>query len=80
MCNQCIETVKKWFPLLPEDQYGELLVSGTAFPMGDPEYIAAQVEELAKHSDGTLDSALAYAHEQFRAEAARTFSARATDG
>lgn len=62
MCQKCIDAVKKHFPKLPKKHYGELLMSATAFPFGEPEYIEKQLKELKRKTDGTLGGAIAYAH------------------
>jgi hypothetical protein len=58
MCKQCVEAVKKHWPDLPEDDYGTLLMSATAFPMADPDYIEEQVAKLARQTRCNLDFAL----------------------
>lgn len=64
MCQKCIDAVKKHYPNLPKKDYGELLMSATAFPFGQPEYIEKQLKELKRKTDGTLDGAIAYTHQQ----------------
>lgn len=64
MCQQCVDAVKRHYPKLPKRYYGELLMSATAFPFGQPEYIEKQLNKLRKHTDGTLGGAIAYAHRQ----------------
>ena len=64
MCKKCVDAVKRHYPKLPKSQYGNLLMSATAFPFGSPAYIEKQLRQLRKHTDGTVDGAIAYAHRQ----------------
>ncbi len=64
MCEQCNELVKKYYPNLPEDDYGHLLMSATCFPFGGPKYIEPQLKELVENTDGSLGAAIAFADKQ----------------
>ena len=64
MCQKCIDAVKKHYPDLPEKDWGDLLMSATAFPFGDPETIERQLAEAKANSDGTMEGAIAYANKQ----------------
>ncbi len=59
MCQQCVDAVRKHWPDLPEDQYGELLWGATAFPFACGEETANQVAEMAERSGQDLGLALA---------------------
>lgn len=61
MCKQCIEAVRKHWPDLPNDQYGDLLWCTTAFPFGGPEIVEPQLEEMARLSGCDLEKAKAIA-------------------
>jgi len=63
MCQKCVDAVKKYFPNLRKKDYGELLMSATAFPFGSAAYVEGQLKQLAHKSDGIL-GAIAYAHKQ----------------
>jgi hypothetical protein len=64
MYQQCVDLVKKYYPNLPEKDYGNLLMGATCFPMGGPEYIEPQLIELIENTDGSLEQALGYADMQ----------------
>lgn len=71
MCQKCVDAVKKYYPKLPKKHYGDLLMNATAFPFGQPEYIAKQLKELRRKTDGSLDGAITYAHQQLHKGMAR---------
>ncbi len=62
MCQKCVEAVKKYYPHLPEDKYGDLLMSATGFPFVSVEIVEEQVKKLAEKTDGTIEAAVAYAN------------------
>lgn len=64
MCQLCVDAVKKWFPTVPKKQYGDLLMSATCFPMGDPQTIERQLRSMAEKGITTLEGASAYACEE----------------
>lgn len=64
MCQQCVDNVKKYFPKLPKNKYGDLLMSATSFPMGDAKQIERQLRDLNKRGIRTLRAASAYAADQ----------------
>ena len=71
MCQQCTDLVKKYYPELPDDHYGELLINATAFPHTDPNdspYLENQLKELIENTDGTLGGAINYANKQTEEE------------
>lgn len=61
MCEKCVEAVRKYFPNLSQEDYGELLMGATCFPFGPPEMVEAQLKELQEKTDGSLLGALAFA-------------------
>ena len=61
MCEQCLAAIKKYYPNLPESDYGELLTSATAFPFGHGETVERQLKEASEATDGSLMQALGYA-------------------
>jgi len=61
MCEKCLLAVKKYYPDLPESDYGELLMSATAFPFGHGETIEKQLKEASEATDGSLNQAIGYA-------------------
>jgi len=71
MCQKCVDAVKKYFPSLRKKDYGELLMSATAFPFGSPAYIEGQLKKLSHKSDGSLLGAIGYAHEQLDKQMAK---------
>lgn len=50
MCQKCIDSVKRYFPNLPEDKYGGFLMDCTCFPFGDAEEVEKQVKELSEQT------------------------------
>lgn len=70
MCEKCIESVKKHFPLLDKSEYGHLLMSATCFPHGSHKLVDSQLKEAAENSDGTLGGAIAYAETELDKEMA----------
>lgn len=46
MCNLCTEAVRKYFPDVPDEEYGNFLISVTSFPAGDGEEIYKQLRDL----------------------------------
>ncbi len=64
MCQKCVDLVKQYYPELPEDDYGDLLMSATAFPFGGPETVERQLKELREKTDGTLQGAIRFACEE----------------
>lgn len=65
MCNRCALVVRKFYPSLPDKEFGDFLMSTTAFPMSDAETIERQVREMWENTDGTIAAAYAYAAEEF---------------
>ena len=61
MCEKCLLAVKKYYPDLPESDYGDLLMSATAFPHGNHETVERQLKETREATDGTLAQAIGYA-------------------
>ena len=61
MCEQCLAAIKKYYPDLPESDYGELLISATAFPFGHGETVERQLKETSEATDGSLEQAIGYA-------------------
>ena len=47
MCEKCVEACKEYFPDR-EDEWGDLLMSFTSFPLGTPESIREQLKHLAE--------------------------------
>lgn len=64
MCEKCVELVKKYYPNLPESDYGDLLMGATCFPHCGPEHLEPQLIELIENTDGSLGQALGYADMQ----------------
>ncbi len=61
MCQQCVDAVKKYWPDLPDDRYGDLLMSATSFPFGDADRVEREVREMAEQSGCDLGKAVAIA-------------------
>ena len=61
MCEKCAAAVKKYWPDLPDDQYGTLLYGATCFPFGSPEQVEQHLKEMAEKTNCNLDMALAIA-------------------
>jgi len=61
MCQECVDAVKEYWPELPQDQWGDLLMGATAYPYGGPEKIRTQLAEMAERSGRHLGKALALA-------------------
>jgi hypothetical protein len=64
MCKQCVLMVEKYFPDCPEDEVGDFLMAGTAFPFGDPDYIGLQLKQAKDAGCKTYEEAIAYANNQ----------------
>ena len=64
MCQKCVDAVKRWFPKVRRKDYGDLLMSATAFPMAGPAYIEKQLKGMARKGITTVAAAAAYAGEQ----------------
>ena len=47
MCQECVDACKEYFPDREKD-WGDLLMSFTAFPFGDPDKIKKQLKHLAE--------------------------------
>ena len=60
MCNICADALSKHYPHLSEEEQMELLFTSTAFPFGDGDYIAKQIEEIRNNTDGSLAQARAW--------------------
>jgi len=45
MCEKCAEAVKLYFPDCPDEEYGNFLMSSTAFPACDGDRVAEQLKE-----------------------------------
>ncbi len=71
MCEKCLAMAKKYYPDLPEDDLGSLLMGATAYPFCDPEYLGRQLKETREATDGSLNQALGYAEYQMDMEAKR---------
>ena len=65
MCERCALVVRKYYPSLPDAEFGDFLMATTAFPMGDAETIERQVLEMWEQTDGTIAAAYAYAQAEF---------------
>lgn len=71
MCMKCVQIVSLHYPYLSDEDKGELLWSATAFPFGSPQQLQDQIVELVANTDGTLRSAINYAHDQQDAQIKR---------
>lgn len=60
MCQKCVDLVEKYYPSLPREQYGELLVGATCYPLGTPEEVEQNLIEALENTDGSLEGALWY--------------------
>ncbi len=61
MCQQCVDAVKRYWPDLPDDRYGDLLICATALPFGDADQVVKQVQEKAEQSRCNLGFAMSLA-------------------
>ncbi len=66
MCQKCLDAVKRYWPDLPKEDYGELLFSCTAFPFADLETTKQQIREMAEKSGRDLLKAMVIAEEETR--------------
>lgn len=64
MCMKCLEVAKKHFPGHTDAEYGELLMSATAFPFAPVEYIEKQLIEAATLFGNDMGKAISYAATQ----------------
>jgi hypothetical protein len=64
MCKQCVEMVEKYFPDCPKKEYGNFLMSATAFPFGDPDYIGTQLKQARDAGCKTYEEAIVFANNQ----------------
>lgn len=64
MCQKCLDAVKRWWPDLPKEQYGEMLWSVTCFPFGGAEQIESQIKDMAERSGCDLRAAMAIADDE----------------
>ncbi len=80
MCQQCINAVKEYLPLIADNDIGSLLISATCFPFGDAEMVERQVRELAEKTDGSLDACCAFADSVLDREMAKLRSVRIFEG
>jgi len=56
-----IHAIATHLPKIDIKDYGELLWSSTAYPMGDTQYLVDQIIELAAKTDGSFEQCRAYA-------------------
>jgi len=73
MCQKCADAIKEYWPNLPEDKWGDLLMNCTCFPCGCGDDVAKQVKEMAEKSGQDLHKACCIAcaemdaaHEQYK--------------
>jgi hypothetical protein len=59
MCQKCYDAVKRHWPELPEEDYGALLMSATAFPLAGPDAIEKQLADLAQQTGCDVGKAIA---------------------
>ena len=64
MCQRCVEAVKRYWPDLPQGDYGRLLWNCTAFPVAMPETIEQQVRDMAERSGCDLGKAIQIADQE----------------
>ena len=67
MCQLCVDAVRRYFPDVPDDDYGDFLMTATAFPCAGGEHVAKQLEEMAEKSGGDWRRAMAIADEEMEA-------------
>ena len=71
MCQRCVEAVKRYWPDLPQGDYGRLLWSCTAFPAAKPETVEQQVRDMAERSGCDLGKAMKIVDEETNAAMAQ---------
>lgn len=54
MCQECVDLVRKYYPELPDEKYGDFLMSATCFPFGKPADIEKQFIEYKEKTDGSV--------------------------
>lgn len=59
-----VEILNKYYSHLSEDEQMRLVWNATAYPFGDNDYFEKQLRELKENTDGSLEDAIRYAHEQ----------------
>ena len=64
MCQICVDAIKKYWPDLPEDKWGDFLMSCTCYPAGCGEQVAEQVKEMAEKSGCDLKRAMGIANQE----------------
>lgn len=70
MCQKCADAVKLHYPDLPDADYGDFLMSTTAFPFGCGDTVERQVREMREATDGSIAAAYKYAHDEFKKDCA----------
>jgi hypothetical protein len=68
MCEQCLAAIKKYYPDLPESDYGVLLMNATAYPFGCGKTVERQLKETSEATDGSLGQAIGYAERKMDEE------------
>ena len=67
MCQTCVDAIKRYWPDLPEAQWGDLLMSATCWPFGDGAQVAAMVKQKAAQSGCDLQRAIGIACDEMDA-------------
>ena len=68
MCQKCIDAAKRHYPDFSDEEVGALLMNATCFPFGSPELVERQIIEVRQNTDGSLQSAIDFAHEELDRE------------
>jgi len=62
VCKMCVQAVEDYFPDCPEKEYGNFLLSATAFPFGQPSTIRLQLKEAKDAGCLTWKDAIVYSN------------------
>jgi hypothetical protein len=71
MCKVCVDAVREFFPDCPDDQFGNFLMSATAYPAAEGAHVRKQLEELKAKGCQTWHDAMAMADAEMHEAMAR---------
>ena len=50
MCKECFDSVKEFFPSIPDKEVGNFLMSVTSFPFGSVEHVKQSLDNLREQT------------------------------
>ncbi len=68
MCRECLRLARVYLPRLTDSQQANVLISSTAYPFCEPDFLKDQLECLVKETGGEFLPSLYYGDTQMEKE------------